>query len=332
MSDDRNEPNDRDSADGPDRDDSRGRDDLDSEELDERIAELEARVRELRAELGRPPEGPLGLPRPPTPREVLSFTGEYAIPTAIAVLEANIRALKALQQVARVLDPERSVVAEERDRLESRAAEASRTTLDRLESALEDVETTIREGDLPREEEARSVLEDARRINREIRDRVERERRRADEARERERAADRERPRSERDDRDDGLDGGTTIELSDESDAREDDTTASDDGTEDADDARTDGRAEVDVEAELRSIKDEIAERERSENDGGRGDRPNEPSADGDENADAEAEADRASEAASDGDAGAKPEADENPDDDESNDVSDADGNADEKQ
>ncbi|MFC7080521.1 DUF7547 family protein [Halorussus caseinilyticus] len=260
-----------------DRDDRDGEDGRrNPEKLDERVEELETRVRELRDELGRPPEGPLGLPRPPTPREVLSFTGEYAIPTAIAMLEANVRALKALQQVIRLLDPERSVVSEERDRLQSRAADASRLTLDRLESALEDVETTIREGDLPREDEARSILDDARRINREIRDRVESERREADETRERKRDIDRE--RSSSDSPDAGLDGGTTIELTDESDA---------DG-ESADDESAEERAEVDVEAELRSIKDELEGRDERGPEVGKADAEDE--ADEDARADAESD------------------------------------------
>jgi hypothetical protein len=274
--DDRRDAGDRRGA-GDRRDAGTRRGDRDPEQLDERVEELESRVRDLRDELGRPPEGPLGLPRPPTPREVLSFTGEYAIPTAIAMLEANVRALKALQQVIRLLDPERSVVNEERDRLQSRAADASRLTLDRLESALEDVETTIRESDLPREDAARDLLDDARRINREIRDRVEREERTVDDARQRERDINRERWSDDADRRDedrargdpssdssdddrstaDGdLEGGTTIELTDES--------ATEDGEIDAD-ADDGDRAEVDVEAELESIKDEMESRKNAD-------------------------------------------------------------------
>lgn len=238
-----------------DRDDRRDPDRRDREELDERVAELEARVRELRDELGEPPRGPLGLPRPPTPGEVLSFTGEYAIPTAIAVLEANVRALQALRQVIRVLDPERSAVGEERDRLENRAADASRATLDRLEDALGDVETVVRESDLPREGEARDILEDARRINRDIRDRVERSRREADETRERERGRgrdDTDRNDTDRDDADRGRDfeaRSTTIEVTDA-----DEDAGEDDDPEDL--------GQVDVDAELRSIKDELESRE----------------------------------------------------------------------
>lgn len=240
------------------RDSEDRRDDMDPDELDDRVAELEERVRTLRDELGQPPEGPLGLPRPPTPREVLSFTGEYAIPTAIATLEANIRALKALQRVIQVLDPNQSAVSEERDRLESRAADASRATLDRLESALEDVETTIRESDLPREDEARSILDDARQINREIRDRVDKERRTADEARKRTKEDDSAPEDAPEDtDADAELDGGTTIELTDAGDGRED----GDDRTDDDSGANS---VEVDVDAELESIKDEIETRKNA--------------------------------------------------------------------
>lgn len=240
-----------------DRDDRRdpNRRDSDPEQLDERVAELEELVRELQTELGEPPRGPLGLPRPPTPGEMLSFTGEYAIPTAIAMLEANVRALQALQQVIRVLDPERSVVGEERDRLEARAADASRTTLDRLEEALGDVENAVRESDLPREGEARDILEDARRINRDIRDRVDRSRREADEARERDRGREQGRERKRgRDDANHGSDfdaRSTTIEVTDA------DENA--DGGE-LDDSEDQGQ--VDVDAELRSIKDELESRE----------------------------------------------------------------------
>lgn len=306
-----------------DRDDRRDRREppRDPDDLDERVAELESHVRELRDELGRPPEGPGGLPRPPTPREVLSFTGEYAIPTAIAVLEANVRALKALQRVVTALDPDRSVVGEERDRLESRAADASRATLDRLESALEDVESTIRENDLPREDEARSILDDARRVNREIRDRVDRERRSVDEARQRSRESDRERPREDDDrtgerttgesDRD--LDGGTRIRVDDVT--GEDRSAAAPDEAEAGDEAEETG-PEVDVEAELRSIKDEL--------DDARSATPTSESSDsGDESATDDA-ADDASDAAR-GESDDAPEDDADESDGSSADESDAD-------
>ena len=51
---------------------------------EERIAELETRIEELSAELREPPRGPLGLPRPPTPGELLAFGDDHAIPTTIS--------------------------------------------------------------------------------------------------------------------------------------------------------------------------------------------------------------------------------------------------------
>jgi hypothetical protein len=47
---------------------------------EERVAELEERIEELSEELRSPPEGPFGLPRPPTPGELLAFVDDHAIP------------------------------------------------------------------------------------------------------------------------------------------------------------------------------------------------------------------------------------------------------------
>ncbi len=150
-----------------------GHDDRESrEDLENRIEELETTLRGLQTELGRPPRGPLGLPRPPTPREVLSFTGEYAIPTLITMLEANVRALKALQQIIRLVDPEYDPTEKARSDLSARAGWASRATLDRLQDTLNDVESALSEGGLPEEPRARRILEDARRLSDDIRDEV----------------------------------------------------------------------------------------------------------------------------------------------------------------
>jgi len=162
--------------DDPDRDDRA--------DLEDRIEELETTLRGLQTELGRPPRGPMGLPRPPTPREVLSFTGEYAIPTLISMLEANVRALKALQQIIRLVDPEYDPTEKARSDLSARAGRASRATLDRLQDTLNDVEGALTEGGLPEEPRARRILEDARRLSDDIRDDIAAGSERADEGRE----------------------------------------------------------------------------------------------------------------------------------------------------
>lgn len=127
--------------------------------------ELSSTLRELRRELG-PDRGPLGLPRPPSPREVLRFTESYAIPTTIAVLEANIRALELLAAVIRAIEGS----ASEADRAQDRAESVSRATLDRLDDALADLQSAI-EG-RPTSPEARTLLDDARDLRAEIEDRL----------------------------------------------------------------------------------------------------------------------------------------------------------------
>ncbi|WP_227376646.1 DUF7547 family protein [Haladaptatus halobius] len=201
----------------------------DREALEERIEELETTLRDLQSELRRPPHGPFGLPRPPTPREMLSFTGEYAIPTLVATLEANVRALKALQQIIRLVDPEHDSTREAHSELSSRANRVSRATLDRLESTLEEVEGALTEGGLPREPGARRVLEDARKLSEDIREEVSAGRERADAGRETAKSID--------------------IEDVDGDDDGEDENAIEDD---------EDEKPEVDVDAELRSIRKEL--------------------------------------------------------------------------
>lgn len=156
------------------------------DELAERVAELEESLRDLRAKLGPPDRrrGPAGLPRPPTPREVLSFAGDYAIPTTIAVLEANIRALEMLQRVLRFGDSRRAA-SEGRRSMNARAARVGRDTMAALDAALSDLQAELEEGTLPESGEARTVLQDARRLNEEIADWIRGAEAEADESRER---------------------------------------------------------------------------------------------------------------------------------------------------
>lgn len=154
--------NPRDSGRRSDRGDRTAGADPDLEDLSE---ELAATLRDLRQEMDAP-RGPFGLPRPPTPREVLRFTESYAIPTAIAVLEANIRALELLAAVLRAIDGPASDAALARDRAES----VSRATLDRLDDALDDLQHAIR--GRPENPEARRLLEHARDLRAEIEDRL----------------------------------------------------------------------------------------------------------------------------------------------------------------
>lgn len=142
------------------------------DELADRVATLESTLRELRRESLRPPRGPFGLPRPPTPREFVEFTDRHAIPATIAFLEAHVRALQALRAALRLVrgaDETRERTGDAR----ARTAQVGRRALDALDAALDDFADALEEGRLPENAEARSVLVDAQRLTEELRDELE---------------------------------------------------------------------------------------------------------------------------------------------------------------
>jgi hypothetical protein len=137
----------------------------------------------LREELRAPPRGPLGLPRPPRPGELLELTERYTIPALIALLETNIRLLELLAAAIRLVGDhpvdagrERRLNASEfavtggREGLD-RLTAASRTTLERLDDALADLQEAATEG-TPENPEAERLLEQARELRAEIDDRL----------------------------------------------------------------------------------------------------------------------------------------------------------------
>jgi hypothetical protein len=183
------------------------------DDLEERVDELQRSLEQLRREIEpRPPRGPGGLPRPPTPRELVRFADRQAIPTAIAVLEANVRALELLQAALRLSDPERAAT-EGADRTRVRAEELSRRSLDRLDDVLRDLQEAAGGEALPRNSDAREILEEARRLREEIATGI------GEAERDRERARNRDREREE-DRRDaDATDEGIEIDVEDELDS-----------------------------------------------------------------------------------------------------------------
>lgn len=125
--------------------------------------DLARSLRDLQREL-EPRRGP----RPPTPRDLLRFTDEVAIPATILVLETNVRALRLLQRAIRLADGGQASNTE--TAVPERAADISRTTLQRLDSALADVQDAI-EG-RPTDDDARELLDEARALRDEIDDRL----------------------------------------------------------------------------------------------------------------------------------------------------------------
>ncbi len=148
------------------------RDDDLEEQVDELRRELSTLRDRLEGEMRPPPTGPLGLPRPPTPGELIRFADEFAIPAAIAVLEANIKALELVRGALRLLDPDRGAVEGERAR--RRAESVGKSALTRLDRTVDDLQRALEDGTLPRDENAREIVEDARRLRGEIADRIER--------------------------------------------------------------------------------------------------------------------------------------------------------------
>lgn len=140
------------------------------DDLADRLDDLEATLSDLRAQLESPRRR--GLPRrPPSPRELLRFTDEYAIPTAIAMLEANVRALELLRAGIRATDPDHAAdtaTSAVRDGVTG----VSRATLDRLDRGLAELESSLSGGGTPRNPEARELVAEARRLNDEIADRL----------------------------------------------------------------------------------------------------------------------------------------------------------------
>jgi hypothetical protein len=141
-------------------------------DLAETTAELSETLDALRAELDSPPRGPLGLPRPPTPAELLRFTEQYTIPAVVALLEAAIRSLELLGAVLRAADG-RPIDAisgyggrSERVGNHDRIAAASRETLRRLDDALADLQSAAR-GE-PSNPELKRLLAEARELSAEV--------------------------------------------------------------------------------------------------------------------------------------------------------------------
>jgi len=214
------------------------------DDLDALLAELSGTLDELRGVLAERPSDAdrkrprshrrrsadrPGIPGPPDPRAVLRFTERHTIPTLIAFLEANVRALESLQGLLRLID---GAEADPVDR--SRFERAGERTVDRLDRLLDDLQGAV-EGEPP-DAAARDLLAEARALNGEIDDRV------AGRTRERERGE-----RTERDERDARRrgDDGVRIDVADSADADRADV----DGTDaDSDDG-------VDVDAELDSLR-----------------------------------------------------------------------------
>jgi hypothetical protein len=140
------------------------------EDLASLVAELVRSLQELQREL-EPGGRRRGPPRPPTPGELAEFTSEVAIPGLVLLLETNIRALRLLQRALRLAaDRDTESRGPREQRLAERAAAASGETLSRLDDVLAELQNAV-EG-RPTDDEARQLLAEARRLRAEVQQRL----------------------------------------------------------------------------------------------------------------------------------------------------------------
>ncbi len=190
------------------------------DDLAQAVSELEATMRELQQDLeAQTRRGPLGLPRPPSPSELLRFADEAAIPALIAILEANIRVLEALQQAVRLINAG-SELPTDADQSRQRAVDAGEDALARFDRTLSDLQDFLETRPLPEDDRARDILDQARQLRIDLQKRIER-----------------------------------AEQAADEDHATEESTTDSSRAT---DVATSDDHVDIDVDAELESIKDEV--------------------------------------------------------------------------
>jgi len=183
-----------------------------SEDIESLVADLAEKLEALEHRLD-------GAPR--RRRTLLAFTEQYAIPTAVALLEANIRVLETIGGAIRLADGR-----EPRERPDT-GRETALATLDRTLSEVSDAVAGT-----PTDSEARALLSDARTLRDEIQSRVGAAA-----------PADRteQRPPS-------GSRKGTTIPVADQHAVNPEAESA----------AASDAEADVDVDAELDTIREEV--------------------------------------------------------------------------
>lgn len=190
------------------------------------VADLVRTLQELESEFE--PRTESGLPRPPSPRELMRFTSDVGIPGVILLLRTNIEALKLLQRALRLADGRTPTSGSGGAEVRQRAEQLSRTTLSRLDGALADLQDAV-EG-RPEDEDARELLQEARDLWADVEEQL-----------------------AERTD---------------------DETPALDDDGDALDEAEEVDSVPVDVDAELRSIKDEFDAGDDANGDGADSDGP----------------------------------------------------------
>ena len=140
------------------------------DDLESRLDELERDIEALADTIDRrQPRGPFGVPRPPTPSELLRFADEAAIPAGIAILQANIRLLEALRQAIRLL--ESGEQARRRgNEIGTEAATMRTQVLNQFDAAITELEQAIQ--GTPADVPGHDILADARSLRDDLESRI----------------------------------------------------------------------------------------------------------------------------------------------------------------
>lgn len=139
----------------------------DDEDVTALLSDLVGTLQDLETEVEPGTES--GVPRPPTPEELLRFTSDVTIPAAILILKTNIEALKLLRRALRLAEG-RPTNASGGQAVRDRATELSQATLSRLDDALTDLQGAV-EG-RPEDDQARELLAEARELRASLADQL----------------------------------------------------------------------------------------------------------------------------------------------------------------
>ncbi|APX95940.1 DUF7547 family protein [Natronorubrum daqingense] len=208
-----------------------------NDELIDAVRELTRTIDDLRTELEANTDGPRlrPRPRPPTPRELLRFTDEIAIPAAIVALETSVRALEGFQRTLKLARTERDVrdrTSTATDAAGDRANALRRTTLSQLDTILTQLQRATADEDAVEDDRVTDLLSEARALRDDLDGRLQRL----------------------------GDDVDRSAERSDPIRIDIEDGTVDSSDIGDESDTRGDPQSHVDVDAELETLKDRYGE------------------------------------------------------------------------
>jgi len=138
--------------------------DADQPDVTRLLRDLTAELRRLQREVDAD-SGPPG----PSSGDLSRFTSEVAIPGIILVLETNIRVLRLLRRTIRMADGRDPRRERGQSEVRARAEALGQTTLEKLDDALAELQSSVEESEGGEMEE---ILREARALQTDIRERL----------------------------------------------------------------------------------------------------------------------------------------------------------------